>query len=696
MKIFGTIKNMNEVFPILATAIKDNLEDCDERITVDCTEVQQPPTSVSLASSFRFRSLVIIFGILVPVSLCFLHRQEMALQEGAGMLRMTAKGGKMLNETNDTSKDTGATTVYGFKQRHKDEGEKNAYNSKYDGYQKNYSSNSTQDVGTIGVLQKQNHESHSFEQTSSYIGSAGASAIHTSGRNESTNNDHDENYSDAIIGSTTKDQEKAFKGSVPDTTAHIVTETKLVDFAIIGFPKCGTTFLRNTLLQVSQEDSADATSFNSKEGNKGSEMNKQTKYQFFYGNEKTEIHLLRQNNVDGFMNLFQNTTRMNNNHIAAEKEIDYKKVENGGDHDNDLIKIIRKGFKCPDILYSRMALANMETYLPTTDLVVSVRHPIRWFESFYNYRVRKGYAMPYPNDLIGSCGRVEGEEVHHDNIILDSRSKPAKGRNGAHKVCTDNANFHIGLSLLGKTSMESVEELQLLHYNQSRHEHDQDGERSLSRDDVGNGRQGHGHEDKTEVMASNTLTTNQEMEKSVEKGTDNHPHLHPHRYQFNNRIFLMELGQLSIENRMRADQFVDDLESFLGLGNANDGSRFRAQLQNNTDKHDVDNNSSFGKHYRGNQNHDGTDIVHLPKLKHHRSPHRVKENTKIEDVKENIIDICSSEYDNLRSTLLTIGRDASLWIELYFMKSSDVFVSNKKHFRHLLHSWQNDPCDDHT
>ena len=81
MKIFGTIKNMNEVFPILATAIKDNLEDCDERITVDCTEVQQP-TSVSLASSFRFRYLVIIFGILVPVSLCFLHRQEMALQEG--------------------------------------------------------------------------------------------------------------------------------------------------------------------------------------------------------------------------------------------------------------------------------------------------------------------------------------------------------------------------------------------------------------------------------------------------------------------------------------------------------------------------------------------------------------------------------------------------------------------------------------
>ena len=58
--------------------------------------------------------------------------------------------------------------------------------------------------------------------------------------------------------------------------------------------------------------------------------------------------------------------------------------------------------------------------------------------------------------------------------------------------------------------MESAEELQLLHY-----EHDQDNELSLSRDDVGNG--GQGHEHKTEVMAS-TSTLNQDMEKSEEQG----------------------------------------------------------------------------------------------------------------------------------------------------------------------------------
>ena len=102
-------------------------------------------------------------------------------------------------------------------------------------------------MGTICVLQQEHHDSHSFEQTSSYIGSAGANAIDTTGRTggmkNTIGNNRDEKYSNALIGSMTKDQEEASKRSAPDTTANIVTGTKLVDFAIIGFPKCGTTFL---------------------------------------------------------------------------------------------------------------------------------------------------------------------------------------------------------------------------------------------------------------------------------------------------------------------------------------------------------------------------------------------------------------------------------------------------------------------
>ena len=119
----------------------------------------------------------------------------------------------------------------------------------------------------------------------------------------------------------------------------------VINFAIIGFPKCSTTFLRNRLLHTRQ---------------------------FFYGNNQTEIHHLRNNQVQEFVNLFANIS-------------------------DPLIKM--KGFKCPDVLYSNNALLNLKTYFPSAGLVVVVRHPVLWFQSFYNYRVRKGYNMPKPTDL---------------------------------------------------------------------------------------------------------------------------------------------------------------------------------------------------------------------------------------------------------------------------------------------------------
>ena len=66
----------------------------------------------------------------------------------------------------------------------------------------------------------------------------------------------------------------------------------------------------------------------------------------------------------------------------------------------------------------------------------------------------------------------------------------------------------------------------------------------------------------------------------------------------------IEMGQLSVENRTRADQFVADLESFIELGNTKGGSRFRVQQQNII--HHLEEN-------RSNQNHDGMDIVCLPR-----------------------------------------------------------------------------------
>jgi len=101
---------------------------------------------------------------------------------------------------------------------------------------------------------------------------------------------------------------------------------------------------------------------------------------------------------------------------------------------------IARGLKCPKGLVSRSVL-NFDRYFPNTQIIIGVRHPITWFQSFYNYRIRDGYNIPYPHELMGRCtGRSEG-------------------------VCADNARFHYLLARLGKTNMTSAEEMQLLFRN---------------------------------------------------------------------------------------------------------------------------------------------------------------------------------------------------------------------------------------
>ena len=251
--------------------------------------------------------------------------------------------------------------------------------------------------------------------------------------------------------------------------------------------------------------------------------------------------------------------------------------------------MIKKGFKCPDVLYTEQQLSILEHYHATTDFVISVRHPVLWFQSFYNYRLRKGFDMPDPDTLIGTCPDV-GEGA------LDGTSSH-RVRSSPHKVCTDRANFHLALSRLGKTPMTTSTEMNLLRNHSLRSHH------------------------------------------------------------FSNRIFLMELGQLSVdvENRTRADAFVDDLGLFLGGGD----------MAFNT----------------------------LPKLKQRgEAKHNVKEGVNLTKLNERVMDICSPSHDALRSVLLESGKEASAWIRDYFIQSPDVVVSDETHFLDLLKTWESDPC----
>jgi hypothetical protein len=97
-----------------------------------------------------------------------------------------------------------------------------------------------------------------------------------------------------------------------------------------------------------------------------------------------------------------------------------------------------RGFKCPGH-FSYQYLRYFRRYFTNTRLIVGVRHPVRWFESYYNFLARKGHELPSPRKLMGSCSNHE------------------------HKgFCTDRAQFHQNLAKFGKTNLRDPAEKALL------------------------------------------------------------------------------------------------------------------------------------------------------------------------------------------------------------------------------------------
>lgn len=66
---------------------------------------------------------------------------------------------------------------------------------------------------------------------------------------------------------------------------------------------------------------------------------------------------------------------------------------------------LRMGIKCPTNLEVDLALSNYRKFFPETKFIVGLRHPVRWFESFYNFRITNGYDMPPAERLVGKCKR---------------------------------------------------------------------------------------------------------------------------------------------------------------------------------------------------------------------------------------------------------------------------------------------------
>jgi hypothetical protein len=100
----------------------------------------------------------------------------------------------------------------------------------------------------------------------------------------------------------------------------------------------------------------------------------------------------------------------------------------------------KRGFKCPGH-FSRNSFRDLRRNFRHTKIIVGVRHPVRWFESFYNFRSRHPRGEPFslePAELIGEC------------------------KSESQGVCTARAEFHGNLAMLAKTNLTNPDEWKLL------------------------------------------------------------------------------------------------------------------------------------------------------------------------------------------------------------------------------------------
>ncbi|KAL7516637.1 hypothetical protein ACHAWX_001628 [Stephanocyclus meneghinianus] len=169
--------------------------------------------------------------------------------------------------------------------------------------------------------------------------------------------------------------------------------TRDLDFALIGFPKTGTTFLLEVLGRH-PEITMPPTEF-------------------------CQIH--HENGNKELINWMKNTT--------AVQSLQRQKY----------------GIKCPSMIRMTNAIENVMKASNQTRLVVGVRHPVLWFQSFYNYRVAENYWYP---------------EKYKDSPIPSPF-----GLNSTHhwrECSTAYAKFEIFLKQLAKVSLTGDEMLQML------------------------------------------------------------------------------------------------------------------------------------------------------------------------------------------------------------------------------------------
>jgi len=81
----------------------------------------------------------------------------------------------------------------------------------------------------------------------------------------------------------------------------------------------------------------------------------------------------------------------------------------------------KRGYKSPNDIVKMVSMDAIRTYWPHTGFVVGVRHPVKWFESFYNFNTRQGNAMPPAEEMIGTNGFDKAR--YHEHLAMMGKTK---------------------------------------------------------------------------------------------------------------------------------------------------------------------------------------------------------------------------------------------------------------------------------
>lgn len=209
-------------------------------------------------------------------------------------------------------------------------------------------------------------------------------------------------------------------------------EEQVIDFTVAAFAKCSTTFLLRYVLNVPQVYLGWPDQWPNNDDPK----------------ELLEIHELESNQLQTFIDRYKvtNKKRMYSDQNNQNKLQHYHRIYKG--------KKVVNGFKAPGLVTHTNGVRNLFKVAPKVNFIIATRHPVLYFQSFWNFRARSkntGPLLPPPHKLIGACEKCKPEVEDCSLVTLNS-----------FNVCTNNANFHHFLARLLFTPMNTTEELDLL------------------------------------------------------------------------------------------------------------------------------------------------------------------------------------------------------------------------------------------